>query len=81
MSELFQSITNIQAPFNMIVLVVLIGSAATILTSGFSEVRKYLSHRQDVELKRELLERGMSADEIERVARAGETSSRNRSKS
>ena len=78
MSELFQSITNIQAPFNMIVLVVLIGSAATILTSGFSEVRKYLSHRQDVELKRDLLERGMSAEEIELVVRTNGTSSKKR---
>ena len=78
MSELFHSITSMQTPFNMIVLVVLIGSAATILTSAFSEVRKYLSHRQDVELKRDLLERGMSAEEIELVVRAGGTSSKKR---
>ena len=69
MSETINSITNIPAPFNMIVLVVLIGAVATVLGTVVSQVRQYASHRQELEFKRDLLERGMSAEEIERVVK------------
>ena len=72
--ELFKGILSIQTPFNMIVLVVLFGSVAGVLGGIAPQIRKYGCHRQDVDFKRELVDRGLSADEIERIiqARPGE---------
>ena len=70
MYDVFQSIVGIQSPFNMIVLVVLIGSVAGVLTGIVAQIRKYGCHRQDLDFKRELVERGLTADEIERIVRA-----------
>jgi hypothetical protein len=70
MHDLFQSVTNLPTPFNMIVLVVLISCAAGVITSIAKQIRKYGSHRQELDFKRELVERGMSVDEIERIIAA-----------
>jgi hypothetical protein len=69
-TELFKTILTIPPPFNMVVMVVLIVFTAGIITSLFKQIRKYACHRQDVELKRELVERGLSVDEIERIVAA-----------
>ena len=61
---------NIQSPFNMIVLVVLIGSMAGVIGTIAKQIRIFATHRADVQLKRELVERGLSVDEIERVIAA-----------
>ena len=73
MAETLNSITGIPSPFNMIVLVVLISCAAGIVTSLFKELRKFACHRQELNLKRDLVERGLSIDEIERVIAAKKT--------
>jgi cell division protein FtsL len=73
MTETLHSITSIPSPFNMIVLIVLISCAAGTVTSMVKELRKFASHRQEVSLKRDLVERGLSIDEIERVVAAGKT--------
>ena len=65
--ELFKGILSIPVPFNMVVLVVLICCVTGVFTSMFKQIRKYGCHRRDVELKRELVERGLSVDEIERI--------------
>jgi hypothetical protein len=70
MGSALQSIVDIPPPFNMIVLIVLIVTAGSALTAAVAQVRKYFSHRQELEFKRELLDRGMTAEEIERVVRA-----------
>lgn len=70
MLDLFKAIVNIQAPFNMIVLIVLIGSMAGVLTGIAAQIRKYSCHRQDIDFKRELVDRGLAADEIERIVSA-----------
>ena len=70
MIELFQSIVSIQAPFNMFVLVCLILSVAGVISSFFKQVRRYTCHRQELDFKRELVERGLSIDEIERILAA-----------
>ncbi len=70
MSNLLDSVSSIQAPFNMIVMIVLIACAAGVITGIAKEVRKYMCHREEIELKRELLASGMSAAEIEQVVRA-----------
>jgi hypothetical protein len=75
--DVFKGIVSMPAPFNMVVLVVLIVFTAGIFTSLFKQIRKYACHRQDVELKRELVERGLSVDEIERILAArGNTTSK-----
>jgi hypothetical protein len=70
MSEFIKSIMSIGAPFNMVVLIVLIGSVCTLLGTVAAQLRIFASHRADVQLKRELVERGLSVDEIERVMKA-----------
>ncbi len=73
MTKTLNSITDIPSPFNMIVLVVLISCAAGIVTTLFKELRKFACHRQELNLKRDLVERGLSIDEIERVVATGKT--------
>lgn len=70
MTGLFQSITSLQPPFNMIVLIVLIVSFFGLLRMVVLQARLFASHREDVQLKRELVERGLGADEIERIVLA-----------
>jgi hypothetical protein len=38
-----------------------------------TQVRKYACHRHDVELKHDLVERGLTVDEIERIVRVRST--------
>ena len=64
------SIIGMQEPFNMVVLVMLIVMIAGIVKTVIKETRKYLCHRQDLDLKRELLDRGMGAEDIDRVVRS-----------
>jgi hypothetical protein len=55
---------------NRIVMIVLIFFTAWLLGTIVVETRKYACHRKDVELKRDLAERGLSAEEIERIVAA-----------
>ena len=68
--ELFNAIVNMQTPFNMIVLITLFGCAAGVLTGIATQIRKYGCHCQDISFKRELVDRGLSAEEIERIVQA-----------
>lgn len=70
MLEILQKITDIPAPFNMIVLIVMIGAFAGIITTIAKEVRKYACHRQELDFKRELVEQGMTSHEIEHIMTA-----------
>jgi hypothetical protein len=64
MKEMFQSL---ESPLNIFVLVVLIGCLVPIVSTITAAIGKYASHRADLEFKRELVERGLSVEEIERV--------------
>jgi hypothetical protein len=55
---------------NWIVLIVLICVLSGVVTSFFKQVRKYVSHRHELEFKRDLVERGLSVEEIERIVAA-----------
>ena len=70
MSSFFDSIAALPTPFNMVVFIVLIGSVAGVIGAIAKEVRKFLCHRDEMELKREMLDRGMESEEIDRVMRA-----------
>lgn len=68
--ELFNGILGLPTPFNMIVMVVLIGCVTGVIKGIAWQIRKYGCHRQDIDFKRELVDRGLSADEIERIVKA-----------
>jgi hypothetical protein len=70
MSDSLSSLLNFNSPFAMIVMVILIGSAAGVITAIAAQIGKYASHRADLHLKRELVERGLSVEEIERIVAA-----------
>ena len=70
MNSLFESIASLPVPFNMVVWIVLIGSVAGVLATIVKEARRYCCHRNEIELKREMVDRGMESEEIERVMRA-----------
>jgi len=55
---------------NWIVAIVLICVAASVITSIAKQLRKYGCHRNEVEFKRDLVERGLSIEEIERIVAA-----------
>jgi hypothetical protein len=70
MYEIIKAIAELAPPFNMIVFVVLFGCIAGVLKTVAKQVRGYSCHRQDIEFKRELVERGLHVDEIERIVNA-----------
>lgn len=67
MSEVLTLITDLETPFDMIVLVVLFVMVANVISNVAREIRKYASHREASELIRDLASQGMNADEIERL--------------
>jgi uncharacterized iron-regulated membrane protein len=54
----------------MIVMIFLIVAISGVIASLFKQIRKYACHRREIELKRELVDRGLSVDEIERIVAA-----------
>lgn len=70
MIQIFHEIIGISPPFNMIVLIVLLTAGASVIKVVAMQVRRYFVHRHELEFKRELIDRGLSGDEIERVIRA-----------
>lgn len=78
MYEIIKQVLEVQEPFNMIIMVVFFGAAAGAVKAIATETRKYFTHRQDLEMKREMIDRGLSVEEIERVIRAGEASGRSK---
>ena len=68
--DLFKAIIDIPVPFNMIVLIVLFGCTTGVITGIAKEIRKYGCHRQEIDFKRELVERGLDGEEIERIVSA-----------
>jgi len=68
--EFLKGILSMPVPFNMIVLICLTFAVAGVITGIAKEIRKYGCHRQDIDFKRELVDRGLSVDEIERIVAA-----------
>lgn len=67
MSEALHSIVSMPTPFNMVVLITLIVMTASLVGTVAKQIRKYVCHRQELEFKRELLDRGLAAEEVERI--------------
>jgi hypothetical protein len=67
---MIDQIFSLPTPVNMVVLIVLIGCGVGLLGTIATQIRRYGCHRQDIEFKRELVDRGLSAEEIERIVAA-----------
>jgi hypothetical protein len=65
-----QGVFRLQTPFNMVVIIVMISVGAGVITTLITQIRKYAGHRQELEFKREMLDRGLSVDEIEKIVQA-----------
>lgn len=70
MTQLLELIKDLGPPFNFFAIVCLFFAVASVIGTVVKQIRKYLCHRQEIEFKREMLDRGMSAEEIESVVRA-----------
>jgi hypothetical protein len=62
-----QLVYQLGSPWSMIVLVVTISCLASVAKAIAKQSRAYGCYRVDANLKRELVERGLSVDEIERI--------------
>lgn len=58
---------------NWLVVLILGGAATGVITSLAKQLRKYGCFRQEIALKRELVDRGLTVEEIERVIAAKST--------
>ena len=70
MSRLLDQLISITPPFNMIILLVVIMGFGSALNSLMKQVRKYACHRQELDFKRELVDRGLSPEEVGEIIRA-----------
>ena len=64
MSDFVHSLQNVPAPFNMVVLLAVIGGIVAVLCTAIVQVRLFAGHRANLQLKRELVERGLSAERL-----------------
>ena len=58
-------------PFNFIIVIMIVIFGSMVLMAIIGEIGKYARHRHLTELKRDLLDRGMSANEIHAIIEAG----------
>jgi hypothetical protein len=70
MNQFIEFFNHLEAPWNMIVLVMLITCFANVLKTIAKQSGVYASHRADLGFKRDLVERGLSVEEIERLIAA-----------
>ena len=70
MSNVLDRLLVLPAPFNMVVVVVAIVLVSGIITCVVKQIRKYACLRHELDFKRDLVDRGMSADEIEQIVKA-----------
>lgn len=69
MFDLLHKIIQIDPPFNMVILIMLIIFSSVTITSVASQVRKYYCMREELEFKREMLARGMTPEEADQWLR------------
>lgn len=74
MSWFVDSIFRLETPFNWLALMGLAGISFGAVTAVVTQIRKFADHALDVRFKRDLVERGLSVEEIERVLAAASRS-------
>jgi len=71
MYGIIKTALEIQVPFNMIIVCTAFVMMTLAIGAIAKEVRLFAAHRMDLDIKREMLEQGSSAEEIERVLQVG----------
>jgi len=70
MIDSLSSLLNVDTPAKFFVVIALIGCVVVVVTAIVVQLGWLASHQADLEFKRELVERGLSVDEIERIVSA-----------
>jgi hypothetical protein len=70
MTQLIDKILSIPVPFNMIVIIAVISIGAGIVTSIAKQIRKYACLKHELDFKRDMIDRGMSVEEVEQLVAA-----------
>jgi hypothetical protein len=60
---------QISSPFTMIFVIVFVVVVGGVINTIVGHVRKFGQHQQELDFKREMVERGLSIEEIERLLR------------
>jgi hypothetical protein len=79
MSNVIDHIFALPAPFNMVVVIVAIVFTGITIGGIAEQIRKYACQKRELDFKREMVDRGMSAEEIERLVKARSASQRDES--
>ena len=66
-----ESLFSLPGHFLVPIVALIMVFGAGIVTTIAKQLRIYFCHRQDIGLKRDLVERGLSVEEIERLIAAG----------
>jgi hypothetical protein len=79
-SQALDTLLNFDSPAKFFVVLAVIGSVAATIITVVVQLSRYASHRADLNFKREMVERGLSVEEIERVlaAKSADTTQVNR---
>jgi hypothetical protein len=80
MSDLIQNVFSLPTPFNMVVIIAAIGAVSGLIVTVATQIQKYASLRHELDFKREMIDRGMSVEEIERLVRAKSADQRDENK-
>ncbi|QDT01624.1 hypothetical protein [Adhaeretor mobilis] len=70
MKTFFDAVVSIPAPFNMVVMIVVVVFGCWMFCEFVKQLRIFACHRQELALKRELAEHGMNGSEIEQIISA-----------
>jgi hypothetical protein len=73
MSQFVELVRHMGVPFSTGVVIFLIIGLTSVLGALIAVVGTVVRHRQGIQFKRELLDRGMTIDEIERLIRSRKT--------
>jgi hypothetical protein len=68
MNQFFDIVQQMPPPFNMVVLIIAIGCAASVLKGVVKQVRVFADNEADRRLKRAMIDTGLSVEEAERIA-------------
>jgi hypothetical protein len=69
MLQIVDRILAIPVPFNMIIVIMAIIFSTGIITSIAKQIRKYFCLREELEFKREMIDRGMTPAEVEQLVK------------
>lgn len=67
MTQLIEMIQGMGVPFSTAIVIVAIISFAMLVFVVAAMIEAFVRHRQDLQFKRDMLERGLSIEEIERL--------------